>query len=350
VTLGLILLIAACVSLLLTDVVVRYAARGQLVDAPNGRSAHTVPTPRGGGMAISGTFLLAVGLFAWSGHVGTRVAAALAGGGAVAAIVGFIDDHRHVPAGWRLATHCVAGAWVLVWLGGMPPLQVAGFAIHLGWGAPVVGVLYLAWLLNIYNFMDGIDGIAGVEAVTICLGAAGMSWLYSGPGGEWMLAAILAMACVGFLVRNWPPASIFMGDSGSGFLGLTIGALSIRSAWVSPPLLWGWVILLGVFIVDTTVTMLRRLGRGERLYEAHSMHAYQHAARRVGAHRPVTLAVAAINVLWLVPIALVVGAGRVPGWEALVVAYAPLVWLALHLKAGTPAALATSPPERQPGP
>jgi Fuc2NAc and GlcNAc transferase len=125
-----------------------------------------------------------------------------------------------------------------------------------------------------------------------------------------------------------------MGDAGSGFLGLMLGALSLQAAVVRPVLLWCWLVLLGVFIVDATVTLIRRLLHGERVYEAHRSHAYQHATREFGAHRPVTIAVAAINIFWLLPWAAVIATGRVDGVTGLIIAYIPLLVLAWRFRAG----------------
>ena len=125
-----------------------------------------------------------------------------------------------------------------------------------------------------------------------------------------------------------------MGDAGSGFLGLMLGALSLQAAVARPVLLWCWLVLLGVFIVDATVTLVRRLLRGERVYEAHRSHAYQHASREFGAHRPVTLAVAAINLCWLIPWAMAIASGLVEGLVGLVAALVPLLALALRFRAG----------------
>src|SRR5690606_30192313 len=101
---------------------------------------------------------------------------------------------------------------------------------------------------------------------------------------------MLAASVLGFLAWNFPPARIFMGDAGSGFLGIALGILSLQAAWIAPTLFWAWQILLGVFVVDATFTLLRRLLRGEKVYEAHRSHAYQYASRRFGRHLPVTLA------------------------------------------------------------
>ena len=127
---------------------------------------------------------------------------------------------------------------------------------------------------------------------------------------------------------------MFMGDAGSGFLGIVLGVMSIQAAWVSSPLLWAWLILLGVFIVDATFTLIRRLVRGEKVYQAHRSHAYQYASRRFGSHRPVMLGVAAVNLFWLLPIALCVVWLGLDGAFGLIIAYAPLVALAVRFHAG----------------
>jgi Fuc2NAc and GlcNAc transferase len=127
-----------------------------------------------------------------------------------------------------------------------------------------------------------------------------------------------------------------MGDAGSGFLGITIGILSIQAAWVAPQLFWGWLILLGVFVVDATYTLFRRLLRGEKVYEAHSCHAYQYASRKYGRHLPVTIAVLCINIFWLLPVALLVSLNHIDGLLALSIAYCPLVLLAIRYRAGLP--------------
>lgn len=125
-----------------------------------------------------------------------------------------------------------------------------------------------------------------------------------------------------------------MGDAGSGFLGITLGTMSLQAGWVSPALFWSWLILLGVFVVDATFTLLHRLLRGDRIYEAHRSHAYQFAARHFGRHLPVALAVGALNLGWLLPLALWVGSGRLDGIVGVVIAYLPLLALAIRFHAG----------------
>lgn len=326
------LLVVTILSAVLTELLRCYALSRQLIDRPNERSSHSIPTPRGGGVAIVIAFLGS--LLVLRDGLSTTALVALLGGGAGVAVVGFVDDHGHIPARWRLLAHFFCASWILYWIG-VPHLEVMGNAVDLGMSGAVLATLYLVWLLNLYNFMDGIDGIAGVEALIVGAGGAAVYSLAGLPTtGDGGLPVLLAAATLGFLVWNLPPARIFMGDAGSGFLGLMLGALSLQAAVARSVLLWCWLVLLGVFIVDATVTLIRRLLRGERIYEAHRSHAYQHASRELGAHRPVTLAVAAINVFWLLPWALAIASGRIEGLVGLVVAYIPLLVLAFRFRAG----------------
>ena len=342
-TVLIVLALCALTALALTAAVRFYALSRSVLDIPNARSSHSVPTPRGGGVAIVASFLAGLlALTAFVLDIPPEVFWALLGAGTAIALLGFLDDHGHIAARWRLLGHFLAALWVLYWLGGLPPLGVFGATIDFGFFGYVLSAFYLVWLLNLYNFMDGIDGIAGVEAICVCLGGALCCWLaisddrsgelYSLPGIY--LPMLLAMAVAGFLVWNFPPARIFMGDAGSGFLGVTLGILSIHAAWNNQSLFWCWLILLGIFIVDATVTLLRRLFRGEKVYEAHRCHAYQFASRHYGRHLPVTVAVLLINILWLLPVAACVARETISGMLGLLLAYIPLVGLALKYRAG----------------
>lgn len=326
-------LATAGTSVLLTWAVRRYALARSLVDVPNGRSSHSLPTPRGGGVAIVLSFVFALPVLTATGLIPWSFIWPLLGAGIFTAVVGFLDDHGHIAARWRLLAHFLAAAWAMYWMNGLPPLHVLGVEFKLGYLGHVLAAFYLVWMLNLYNFMDGIDGIAGVEAVSVCLGACLIYWLSGNQSMIWP-PLLLAMAVLGFLYWNFPPARVFMGDAGSGFLGITLGIFSIQAAWSSPRFLWVWLILLAVFIVDSTFTLIRRLLRGDKVYEAHRSHAYQFASRRFGRHLPVTLAVLAINVFWLLPIAVAVGLFGLDGIWGIVLAYVPLLLLALKFRAG----------------
>ncbi|MFL9671400.1 MraY family glycosyltransferase [Pseudomonas marginalis] len=323
----------AALALVLTWFLRRYALSRSLIDIPNTRSSHSIPTPRGGGVAIVVSFLVTLPVFFINGMALPSVIWAVLGGGVAVAILGFLDDHGHIAARWRLLGHFSAALWAIFWIDGLPAITFPGGMINLSWFGNVAAVFYLVWLLNLYNFMDGIDGLASVEAMCVCLGAC-LVYLLGGYSMLIWLPLLLSMAVLGFLYWNFPPAKIFMGDAGSGFLGFVLGVLSLAAAWQNADLLWVWLILLGVFIVDATFTLVRRLVRGDKVYEAHRSHAYQFASRKVGGHLPVTLSVLAINLLWLTPIAIGVGVLGLNGLLALVIAYAPLIALAVKYKAG----------------
>lgn len=325
----------AVLAWILTALLRRYALARSLLDVPNARSSHSLPTPRGGGVAIVVAFLLGLCMAFFTGlGIATELFYSLLGAGLGIALLGFLDDHGHIAARWRLLGHFLAAAWALYWLGGLPPLEVFGGLLHLSWFGHVLAAFYLVWLLNLYNFMDGIDGIASVEAICVCLGAGILYLLLEAPAAAELSLLMLAASVLGFLIWNFPPARIFMGDAGSGFLGIVLGIFSLYAGWVDPVLLWAWLILLGVFIVDATLTLLRRLLRGDRVYEAHRSHAYQYASRRLGRHLPVTVSVVILNLVWLLPLAISVALGWLDGLVGVAIAYSPLLVLAWLLGAG----------------
>jgi Fuc2NAc and GlcNAc transferase len=330
------LLVAATLvaSAALTGWLRRFAFSRNLIDVPNSRSSHVTPTPRGGGVAIVLVVLMMLPFLTWSGALQLHSMVAMLGAGALVAGIGWLDDHGHVAPRWRLIAQFVGAAWAVAWLGGLPPLTIFGSPLDLGWIGHVLAVVGLVWLLNLYNFMDGIDGIAGIEAVTVCLGGVVLYLLVAEPPLGWIPPLVMAAAVSGFLFWNFPRARIFMGDAGSGFVGLALGLLALDASAASPALIWAWLILLGAFVVDATVTLIRRFVRGERVHEAHRSHAYQQAARRLGSHAPVSIAFGGINLLWLLPISAMVVLGQLDGSIGVVIAYIPLVWLAVREGAG----------------
>jgi len=321
----------------LTFQIRRSALHKQLLDIPNDRSLHTVPTPRGGGSAIVLVFFAAVAALTTTDYVTTTNAAILIGCGALVALTGFLDDRQLLShARSRLALHFVAAVIAVSVFGGLPMLPVFGTDVSLGVFGGILATTYLVWLLNLFNFMDGIDGISGAEVVSVCGAAA---FLIHRTTHDYNIASLplaLAAATLGFLVFNWPPAKIFMGDVGSGFVGFIIGIFSLITADSAGSLGWVWVILLGVFIVDATVTLIGRLLRKQKPHVAHRSHAFQHLALRFGSHKRVTIGVVAINLFWLFPIAFAVTKGRIDGFTGVLIAYTPLTIAALILGAGTP--------------
>src|SRR5690606_28300225 len=205
-------------------------------------------------------------------------------------------DRFRLSAAVRAAVHLVAAGWVILRLGGLPELDLGVTRVPLGAFGTVVGMLGAAWMINLYNFMDGIDGLAAGEGVLVGI-IGGVLLTMSGEPGLALVALLTAAACAGFLWWNWHPARIFMGDVGSGFLGIVFATLAVASENRSAVPLLLWVVLLGVFIFDATVTLVRRVLRRERWYEAHRSHAYQRAVQAGRSHHVVTAGALGVGLL-----------------------------------------------------
>jgi glycosyltransferase WbpL len=296
------LLIAFFATVLLTGLSRRYALHRVLLDIPNERSSHDTPTPRGGGLAIAVILSVGTTLLGWLGVLEVKLAWALLGGGILVAGIGWLDDHRHVPPHWRVMVHVLAAILAVVFIGGIDRIQLGGSVWHVGWLGSLLAVIAIVWLINLYNFMDGIDGLAGLEGVTTGLCVASLLW-WSGDFGLATAAALIAISCGGFLWWNWPPAKIFMGDVGSSLLGYCFAVLALaseKSGGIPAVVL---MILLAVFILDATFTLIARVLRGEQWYTAHRSHAYQRGVQLGYSHRRVTTIVGGINLLILFPLA-----------------------------------------------
>jgi len=295
------------------------ARRLEILALPNERSSHSVPTPTLGGLPV----VMVVSAFL-AVEAAAGVAAAWGGlaAGLLLAGVGALDDLRELKASLRLVCHVVAAGLTIAFLGldwPLPLLLLAGVA--------------LVWLVNLFNFMDGIDGIAGVQVLIFCVGAE----LAGGgiPGWPGSLCWLLGAAALGFLAFNWPPAKLFMGDAGSGFLGLLIGFLALALAQSDLLPLVASLILLAGFWFDASYTLCVRIVTGQRFAQAHRSHLYQKLALEKG-HRWTTLLFAAYGGAWLMPLAFL--STRLPAWSALLLAaaIAPVAYGCVRWSAGSP--------------
>jgi Fuc2NAc and GlcNAc transferase len=338
VTAGVELLAALALTVLLawaiTGMVRRHALNNAILDIPNSRSSHLVPTPRGGGLAIVVTFLPCVAALYFLRMLDLPIAAALGLGGGSIAVVGYLDDRKALSATIRFAVHMGASIGVVILLGGLAGSSLRAIGLQGIFAGSVIAVLSLGWMTNLFNFMDGIDGIAASETVFIATAGAWLSWRAGADLGLAIAMLALSGATVGFLIWNWPPARIFMGDVGSGFLGFILAALGLAASRSGVTPIEVWVILGGVFLVDSSATLLRRIVRGDRWLEAHRTHAYQHLARRWHGHLPVTAVILAVNVLWLLPLAWLAATFREQAWWFVSAALIPLAALAIVIGAG----------------
>lgn len=259
-------------------------------DVPGERSLHRAPTSRAGGLAIVAG-IAAAGLLGWltaASDFRSLWPAAL--GGALVAMAGLQEDRRGVPVLARLAIHFAAAGLLLPTWGVPTDLELAGRS----WSLPlpiaaVASVLFVVWMINLYNFMDGLDGLAAGMTV---VGFGGLALLAAGGGhGELVLAAAaVAGAAGGFLPHNFHPARIFMGDTGSTLLGYLAAALILRGDLQGAFPAWLGLLVFSPFVVDATATLLRRALAGERVWQPHRSHHYQRLASAGWGHRGTALA------------------------------------------------------------
>ncbi len=324
--------VTAIASAGVTCVVRSQALRRNWLDVPNARSSHDELTPRGGGVAIAVVFVSAivVGYLIGVPVLDDVIWAVLAGAVPVA-VVGFIDDRIGLSVSARLIVHGAGVASAILILDGV----TAGSGPIL-WALNAVAVIAGVWFLNLFNFMDGIDGLAASQAIFVSAAAWILLSVLDASEGLLFVWVCLGGTCAGFLTQNWPKAKIFMGDVGSGFLGCTLAILLFVSASVTDFSLWTGSILVSPFVADATVTLVRRIIRGDQWTSAHRSHAYQRLSRRWGSHKLVTVVFLGMDVMLVFPAALasVVAPARAPMLAAATLA--TLAFVAWTTGAGLP--------------
>jgi UDP-N-acetylmuramyl pentapeptide phosphotransferase/UDP-N-acetylglucosamine-1-phosphate transferase len=283
-------LAAFVISAVLTWRFTRPESFAYMVDSPNERSLHAHPTPRGGGIAIVMSLavcvpLTVVGLDSAGMRLGWVIPGAV-----VLIAVAYLDDRGHVPPGWRLLTHLAAVACLVP--AGLSPEVIHLPGVALTPPLPVLNMtllVFAVWMVNLYNFMDGMDGFAGGMAVIGFATLALAGWradalLYA------QLCGLIAAAAAGFLLFNFPPARIFLGDVGSTSFGFLATAFLLWGDRGGILPLWAGILVFSPFIVDATMTLLRRAFRGERVWLAHKSHYYQRLVGLGWSHRRTVLA------------------------------------------------------------
>lgn len=325
---------------LLTGLWLELSQQRNWFDHPNHRSSHILPTPKSGGAG----FVVAYTCFVAAMYAGQELVLEqllLVATGLLLAVMGLIDDLRTLGILQRLGIQTLAAALALVLFESVPRLVLPWGELEPAWLRGLLLVAGLVWLINLYNFMDGIDGLAATEAIYFCLALALLSG--SGDAGAMtMLSLGLALAVSGFLFFNLPPAKLFMGDLGSNYLGYILGVLGGLAIMSGSVNLWTLLVLLGVFIVDTTTTLVGRMRAGLVWYHAHRSHAYQQAALRLHSHGRIVLIIGLINACWLLPFAWLTT--RHENWGMLItfLAWIPLFILGRFVKQAPQAPTATS--------
>ncbi len=269
-----------------------------VIDLPNERSSHSFPTPRGGGLVIAAVVLVAY--LGSSYLLSYDVSWGFVAGAFLIVIVSWLDDVYSISFVWRLLVHSIAAALLIYSDGYISIFSVpnGGTAFDIGGYGAVLTFCWIVWLINAYNFMDGIDGIAGVQAVS-----AGIGWLVIGFSfgfpAIYILGGAVTFASLAFLLHNWPPARIFMGDAGSAFLGFVFAAVPLLAKTGnrsdSGRFFVVAVLFVWVFVFDSVFTFIRRAIRGEKVWQAHRQHLYQRLIVSGYSHRRVTLLYAIIS-------------------------------------------------------
>ncbi len=333
---GLIIALGCFAVAFATALFIRWRARRLGVMAEvNERSSHTVPTPSSGGVGIVLAASLA-GIFVAIPYPLEIYPVIIAG--VFIAIIGYLDDRQPIAPRWRLGAQILLAGAVAVTV----PLEVLGSQIGLALPESIFLILLVlggALWINLYNFMDGIDGLAASEAIFLLLAALFVAWWFRPDvwyqGVFWWMVW-LAAACLGFLLLNWAPAKIFMGDAGSTYLGLMLFFFAIASmagSWLS---LSQWLILAGAFLADSLTTLVRRALNREPVWQGHKRHAYQNLQRRLGSHARATLIYIGVDIVLLLPLAMLAGAYRELDWAFALIAYVILVPAAIRAGAGAP--------------
>jgi len=310
-----------------TKVVLASLHRQSLLDLPNERSSHTVPTPRGGGLAMLLVIVPTVLLLSMYDFISFEQAAFVGGLTILLGVVSWIDDVRGLGPLIRLGAHFLSVSTALylglvdgpVFGGLLPPVLDA-----------VASAFVWVWFINLFNFMDGIDGIAGVETLSIGIGVAllaGVVGVTRIDSGFAYFGITIAAAAAGFLIWNWHPAKVFMGDVGSVPLGFMLGWMLLSLA--AEGYLAAALIMPSYFLFDASVTLLRRLLQGQKAWEAHREHFYQQAVQSGKSHAEVSRAVLVVNIA-LIGLAVLTTTGYI--WGPLVVALCIVVALVMYMR------------------
>jgi len=278
---------------------IKVAQRNKIISSPNFRTLHLSDAITGGGVVFSLVFFSTISYFWLIGFLTDKLFFVLGIGGFFATLLGFLDDLFSVSAIKKLFFHTILSAWSIYWLELGTFLDIDWIPHNVSIG---LSLLFLVWMINAYNFIDGIDGLA-ISGATFISGGLILIMIITNNSSELTIIYFSLLACaLAFMIFNWPPARIFMGDSGSIFLGYIIGTLFLLTIKRGDITVWTWLVIFGYFFADTTVTQLMRLLLVKKWYNAHRSHAYQNLARITGSHLKVTSVIIIYHFAWLLPL------------------------------------------------
>jgi len=284
-------------SVILTWFLKLLSLKTNVLDVPNERSSHSIPTPRGGGLAVVIVWYIAVIILFSTQRISPTLFKALLCGIPIA-ILGLFDDLWTISPYLRLSIQLVFTSLAVFLLGGVANIDIGFTVIGGSFVLNIIAVIGVVWLINLFNFLDGIDGYLGAEVIFICIASF---FLF---GND--LPLLLAASTAGFLLFNWQPARIFLGDTGSTFIGFTIGIFILHFQNSGQSSIIIWLMLTSVFWFDATLTLFRRIRNREKIATAHKKHAYQRIVQFGFSHQKTVIIAMSVNciVLFLIILAL----------------------------------------------
>lgn len=325
----LLFILAIFISWGLTGIYRRWAQSNNWLDIPNHRSSHTTAIPGSAGTILLFLYASTLAINIATSSLSVTKEQLLWSYPVLMGVIGIIDDRFDVSSKLRFIGYSIILMAALAVLWPLPALTAFGVTLANHYLLFALTLLVLLWLVNLYNFMDGINGLAGFQALFIC---GSIIYLSNSTlaGLPLTLLIVISGTVIGFLYWNFPVAKVFMGDSGSIFIGCWIGLLALKSD-LTP---WCWMILMATFVTDTSYTLLVRMAQGDRWREAHSVHAYQILARQLHSHSKVVAVYMLINILWLLPLAYLATQQPSHALAYCLLAYLPLLAACYKLRAG----------------
>lgn len=284
-----------------TAIIVKIAYKTQFLDTPIDRSAHTIPTPTGGGLALVLPYAVVLFLLYEIELLDKDELIALSAAFLIA-LLGLVDDIKAIDFRVRLSAQVIFGLAALLMLLPIAPIQIGSYSFSGEITLFILAFTSLIWMTNLYNFMDGIDGLAVSELIFISSAVVYFS-TYEGDLKLQIISVSLLFSGIAFGLWNWAPAKIFLGDLGSGFIGFVLGILALISLRTGTISVWTWLLLTGVFACDATMTLIIRLVSRLSVHEGHASHAYQILAHKLSSHSSVVILLMLVNIAWLFPLA-----------------------------------------------
>lgn len=275
-------------SFALTYVIRKYAIKQKVLDIPNERSSHSIPTPRGGGLAIVICWYIGITILFTQGLMDKALFKALLSG-VILAVVGIIDDIISLKPSTRMLFQTLASALAIYFIGGFQVYYFENMPQFLHLIISAFSVIGIIWFINLYNFLDGIDAYASLEAIFV---AGALFYFTQSP-----IFVVLLVSTFGFLIWNWPKAKIFMGDVGSTQLGFILIVLGIYFHNEHTLNFTSWLVLTSLFWFDATFTLIRRIKNKEKISQAHKKHAYQRIVQCGFSHLKTSLSALVINIV-----------------------------------------------------